>query len=274
MNILFVCTGNTCRSPMAEGYLKDLNLKDVFVKSRGLSVYPSKASDNSVTAMKNVGIDISGHISMQITNADILWADKIFCMSSSHKQILEQVAENKTFVLGDGISDPYGFDLSVYENCRDEIFRAIDKEMADLFIVPMEEKHIDSVVLLEKECFSSPWSKQTLSDAMKVNTKFFVAQKKGTVMGYIGISCVLDEGYVTNVAVFPDYRKRGVATALVNRVLKLKDEIGLSFVSLEVRKSNQNAISLYEKSGFKEEGIRKNFYSSPLEDAIIMTKRF
>ncbi len=274
MNILFVCTGNTCRSPMAEGYLKDLNLNDLFVKSRGLNAFPTTASSNSVTAMKNVGIDISAHISQQITSADILWADKIFCMSAAHKQILEQVVDDKVFVLGDGIPDPYGCDLSVYENCRDAIFEAIDKEIADFFVKPMEEKHIDSVVLLEKECFSSPWSQQTLTQAMKANTKFFVFEKKGTVMGYIGISCVLDEGYVTNVAVFQAHRKKGVATALVKRVLRLRDEIGLSFVSLEVRRSNQNAISLYQKFGFTQEGLRKNFYTSPQEDAIIMTKRF
>lgn len=274
MNILFVCTGNTCRSPMAEGYLKSLNLDNVFVRSRGISVYPSAVSENSMLAMQKVGIDISGHIAQQITNEDILWADKIFCMSASHKQILDSVVSNQVFVLSGGIPDPYGLSLEYYEKCRDEIFSAIDKEMAEYFVMPMSDDDIDSVVLLEKECFSTPWSRQSIVDAMNVNTKFFVFEKNGIVMGYIGISCVLDEGYVTNVAVFKEYRKKGVATALVNRALKLKDEIGLSFVSLEVRQSNENAISLYQKLGFKEEGKRKNFYTSPLEDAIIMTKRF
>ncbi len=274
MNILFVCTGNTCRSPMAEGYLKSLKIDNVFVKSRGLSVYPADVSENSLLAMQKVGIDISSHKAQQITKEDILWADKIFCMSTSHKQVLDSVASDKVFVLSGGIPDPYGFDLEHYENCRNEIFSAIDKEMAEHFVKPMSDAHIDSVVLLEKECFSTPWSRQSIIDAMTVNTKFFVFEKCEKVMGYIGISCVLDEGYVTNVAVFPSCRKKGVATALVKRVLKLRDEIGLSFVSLEVRRSNQNAISLYTKLGFIQEGVRKNFYTSPHEDAIIMTKRF
>ena len=85
---------------------------------------------------------------------------------------------------------------------------------------------------------------------------------------------MLDEGYITNVAVFPQYRKKGVATALIKRVFELAREKKLAFVSLEVRVSNSNAIALYKKAGFKEEGRRKSFYRDPREDALIMTKRF
>ena len=85
---------------------------------------------------------------------------------------------------------------------------------------------------------------------------------------------MLDEGYITNVAVFPQYRKQGVATALIKRVFELAQEKKLAFVSLEVRVSNSAAIALYEKAGFKEEGRRKSFYRDPREDALIMTKRF
>ena len=93
-------------------------------------------------------------------------------------------------------------------------------------------------------------------------------------MGYIGISCIIDEGYITNVAVFPESRKKGVGTALLERVFSLAKDMGLSFVSLEVRESNIPAISLYEKLGFKQEGKRKDFYRDPKEDALILTKRF
>lgn len=274
MNILFVCTGNTCRSPMAEGYLKYCGYENVFVRSRGINAYPVAVSDNACRAMQNVGIDITCHIAKQLTTEDILWADKIYCMSASHKEILDQIATGKASVLGCGIPDPFGSELSNYENCRDRIFHAIDREMTDFTIKPMDESHLDGVVALEQECFSSPWSKQSLTDAMKAGTRFFVSERNGVVLGYIGVSCILDEGYVTNVAVSSKYRKTGIATSLVKRVLNLKDEIGLSFVSLEVRCSNQNAISLYKKFGFTQEGKRRNFYTSPQEDAIIMTKRF
>ena len=90
----------------------------------------------------------------------------------------------------------------------------------------------------------------------------------------MGLSCVLDEGYVTNIAVLPDYRRKGIASALLEQCISAAKQKNLSFVSLEVRKSNLAAIKLYEKFEFKIEGERKNFYECPKEDAYIMTRRF
>ena len=274
MNILFVCTGNTCRSPMAEGYLKSLGLKNVSVKSCGLAADDSPVSENSVKALKEIGIDISGHISKNITAEDLEWADKIICMSHSHKAYLEPYAKEKLSVLGDGISDPFICGLEVYRACRDEITKAIDELFLPFKILPMEREHIKKIALLEEICFSEPWSETTILDAFTKGTKFFVAEKDSKLLGYVGISCILDEGYITNIAVYPEYRKKGVATALLKRIFELAGELNLSFVSLEVRESNFAAISLYEKMGFKKEGVRKNFYRDPQEDANIMTKRF
>lgn len=281
MNILFVCTGNTCRSPMAAGYLTSLKLPGVTVQSRGLVANGAPVSDNSRIACAEKGIDISGHISKQITAEDATWADKIICMSPSHKAALANagVPENKLFVLGSGISDPYGGDIDIYRNCRDEIFAAIDRLASDGFfadfkILPMNERHIAAVAKLEKVCFSEPWSAEGLREAAEHGTEFFVAENAEHLLGYIGIKSVLDEGYITNVAVFPQYRKRGIATALINRVFELSADKKLGFVSLEVRVSNSAAIALYEKLGFKKEGERKNFYRDPRENALIMTKRF
>ena len=84
----------------------------------------------------------------------------------------------------------------------------------------------------------------------------------------------MDEGYITNVAVSQKERRKGIGTALLNRVFSYSKDNNLSFVSLEVRESNREAISLYTALGFKEEGKRKNFYDKPKEDALILTKRF
>lgn len=281
MNILFVCTGNTCRSPMAEGYLRSKELDGITVISRGLASDGSPVSLNSKTAMAEVGIDISGHISRQITDRDVKNADKIICLSPSHRAVLLSagVPQEKLYILGKGISDPFGGDITVYRRCRDEIFAAIDELQKDGFfgnicIVPLELRLVKDIARLEALCFSEPWSEEGILEAYRLGTKFFIAENSKQLMGYIGIKAVIDEGYITNVAVYPQYRGIGVATALINKVFDFAKEKGLSFVSLEVRASNTAAVSLYEKTGFKEEGRRKDFYRLPREDALIMTKRF
>ena len=280
MNVLFVCTGNTCRSPMAEAYLDSKNIDNLCVKSKGISADGSPVSENSVKAMADIGIDISGLVSEQLNTTDLIWADKIVCLSLSHKTVLKMyVSEEKITVLAGGISDPFGGDLEIYTKCRDEIVNAIDSLLEEGFfneisVMAMEREHISQVAEIEKICFSEPWSEETVLDAFEKGTKFFVTTLGSLVVGYVGISCIIDEGYITNIAVLPEYRNRGIATALLNRLFSLASDLDLSFISLEVRESNHNAISLYEKMEFKNEGLRKNFYSNPKENALIMTKRF
>ena len=265
---------------MAEGYLKSLNIDNLSVKSRGLSADGSKVSKNSEKAMAEIGIDIKEHISKQLGICDIAWADKIICMSPSHKTVLDFYAKGeKVFVLGDGIPDPFGADILAYRNCREAIINQIDILNKDGFfseitIVSLQREHIKHIAELEKSCFSSPWSEEMILESFVNGTKFFVATQNGEVLGYVGISCILDEGYITNIAVFEEHRKKGVGTALINRLFSLASDIKLDFISLEVRASNETAISLYTKLGFKQEGRRKNFYTAPTEDALIMTKRF
>lgn len=280
MNILFICTGNTCRSPMAEGYLESKNLPDLKIESRGLSGDGAPVSQNSKNAMAELGIDISFHKSRQLTSFDLGWADKIIYMSPAHKTVLSlYTAENKLFMLGDGIPDPYGGSIEDYRLCRDEIIKAIDALIAENFfseilITAVKREHLESIAELEKVCFSTPWSIDAVMEHYSAGTKFFVAVMGEKVLGYIGISTVIDEGYITNVAVFPECRGQGIGKALLHRVFALGRDEGLSFISLEVRPSNSSAIGLYEKLGFKTEGRRKNFYTDPTEDALIMTKRF
>lgn len=281
MNILFVCTGNTCRSPMAEGYLSSKNMPWITVISRGIFADGSPVSRNTAEVMKEVGTDISSHISRLLTKDDTEWADKIICMSNSHLEQLKAggVPLKKLIVLGGGISDPFGGSTDVYRKCRDEIFACIDRLFEDGFfsdfkISPINQSHIAAVAKLESVCFSEPWSADGILDSYKHGTRFFIAENGNHIMGYIGIKPVADEGYITNVAVFPKYRRMGVATALLGKVFSFARENGLCFVSLEVRKSNNAAVQLYKNNGFICEGVRRDFYRSPKEDALIMTKRF
>lgn len=279
MNIIFVCTGNTCRSPMAEYYLKSKNLSGVNIISRGFGCC-EPANNNSIAVMSEVGIDIKNHISNRITPDEAQNADVIICMTESHKQLLTASGHNKNniYVLSGGIPDPFGCDIDTYRKCRDTIFAGIDKLISDGFFNTIEidiatADDIPAIANIEKQSFSTPWSENAIYESMQSNTSFYIARIDNTITGYMGISKVAGEGYVTNVATLPKYRRTGVGKALLQYVINAcKDE--LEFISLEVRVSNLAAISLYEKFGFSEVGKRKNFYTHPNEDALIMTKYF
>lgn len=142
-------------------------------------------------------------------------------------------------------------------------------------IEKMTSGHLDDVYIIETECFSHPWSRQSLEEELDNETSLFlVAKEENEVIGYIGMSIVIDEGYIFNVAVRESYRNKGVATALINELVTYGKKNNLSFITLEVRKSNLPAISLYSKFGFLKAGERKDYYSNPKENAILMTKYF
>lgn len=141
-------------------------------------------------------------------------------------------------------------------------------------IADVRLEHIDEIELLEKQCFSVPWSRQALISQLPDDMHFFIAafNDSGRVLGYIGMMYVLDEGYISNVAVSPECRRLGIADKLIESLIKRANEKNLSFVTLEVRESNLPAIELYRKNGFSDVGMRKNYYNKPTENAILMTK--
>ena len=142
----------------------------------------------------------------------------------------------------------------------------------DLTVEKMTSSHIEELAKLEKACFSSPWSEDGLKSELNNNfARFFVAFSGGEIAGYIGSHNILGEVYITNVAVFPEFRRRGVGRLLVEFLVGEMKSEKADFVTLEVRKSNLNAISLYEKCGFQKVGERKDFYEKPREDGILMT---
>ncbi len=140
-------------------------------------------------------------------------------------------------------------------------------------IEKMTSGQLDDVYIIETECFSHPWSKQSLEEELNNETSLFlVAKEENEVIGYIGMSIVIDEGYIFNVAVRESYRNKGVATALINELVTYGKKNNFSFITLEVRESNLPAISLYSKFGFIKAGERKDYYSNPKENAILLTK--
>lgn len=136
------------------------------------------------------------------------------------------------------------------------------------------KEHTEALADLEKLCFSHPWSKKALDDAVdQQSAYFFTAMSGDSILGYGGMHSTIDEFYIDNIAVFRHRRNQGVGTAIVQALIDEAKKRDGKFISLEVRVSNK-AVSLYERLGFKEEGRRKNFYSDPTEDALILTKRF
>ncbi len=123
---------------------------------------------------------------------------------------------------------------------------------------------------LDKLCFSVPWSEKSFAEeSQNPIATYFVAREDGQVIGYGGFWTTIGEAQITNIAVHPNFRKKGVASKILEEILE--SAACESFV-LEVRKSNTAAISLYEKYGFLQVGERKNFYHSPVENAIIMIR--
>ena len=142
-------------------------------------------------------------------------------------------------------------------------------------IETMNSFHVDQIAQLEKLCFSDPWSVNSIASELDNKLAFWlVATEEDRVAGYIGSQTVMDETDMMNVAVHPDYRRKGIAEALVNALVENLQKMGSHCLTLEVRASNVPAIALYEKLGFSEIGRRKNYYRNPREDALILRKEW
>ena len=143
-------------------------------------------------------------------------------------------------------------------------------------IVPMAECHIPALAELERACFSAPWSEASLREELENPLAHFrVAEDEdGTVLGYVGVHFLADEGFITNVAVVPEARRRGVARALLMDLTAYSVANKDYRITLEVRVSNHPAIRLYESLGYVRDGVRPGFYSHPKEDAAIYSLYF
>ena len=147
------------------------------------------------------------------------------------------------------------------------------KQKSEYLITPLKEEHVKDMAEIEKLCFSEPWSEETIRDELNTPlSRYFVCCNNGRVLGYIGTRILLDQCDITNIAVHPDARRGGIATLLLEELERTVRPMGVEVLYLEVREGNTPARSFYEKSRFVPVGRRKNYYSLPTEDAILMTK--
>ena len=139
----------------------------------------------------------------------------------------------------------------------------------------MQQEHIDAIAALEQTCFSEPWSAAALAEELdNPHAVFCVAVEGECVLGYVGMHHLVDEGFITNVAVSPAARRRGVARALLAHLAAYGTAHSLYRITLEVRVGNTPARTLYESEGYRLDGIRPKFYSHPAEDAAIYSLYF
>ena len=144
-----------------------------------------------------------------------------------------------------------------------------------MIIEKMNSSHVSQIAQLEKICFSDPWSENSIASELGNKLAFWLVATEGEkVAGYIGSQTVMAETDMMNVAVHPDFRRQGIAEALVNGLVEHLKGMGSHCLTLEVRASNAPAIALYEKLGFSEIGRRRNYYRNPREDALILRKEW
>ena len=146
--------------------------------------------------------------------------------------------------------------------------------MSEIIVRKMQPEDLLQVCEIEKDNFSLPWSEKSFLESMERNdTLFLVALNGEEVAGYLGCYCVAGEGEITNVAVKSSYRRQGIGGKLLETLYEEAKALHTQEFFLEVRESNEAAIGLYSRQGFVKEGVRKNFYEQPVENAVIMLKR-
>lgn len=141
--------------------------------------------------------------------------------------------------------------------------------------VLMNEKHLEQIAEIEKQCFSDPWSLRSISSELhNPLSLWIVAEDHDTVAGYVGSQSVLGEADMMNLAVSESYRRQGIGKGLVEALINRLGEKNTHVLLLEVRASNEPAINLYHTLGFVQIGRRPNYYVHPKEDALIMRKEW
>ena len=146
--------------------------------------------------------------------------------------------------------------------------------MSQILVRKMQPKDLPKVCEIEKDNFSLQWSEKSFLESMeRDDTIFLTALVDEEVAGYVGCYCIAGEGEITNVAVKDTYRRMGIGGKLLEELYKEAELLECREFLLEVRESNEAAIGLYTRQGFVKEGIRKNFYEQPVENAVIMWKR-
>lgn len=289
--ILFVCTGNTCRSPMAAALVNAQHDPEYYAESAGIDAFWGDGiSLGALDALKFIGTPIdsrnpySDHHSHKITEEDVKNASLVVGITAMHAEILRQLFpahRDKITSFAQDISDPSGGDTTTYLLS----IAAIRNEIAFLFNEYFPQNNgiqlasvQDATTLwkIENASFSTPWSLESFLLGMKNPTNHTIILKEdGNIIGFAVYSVLFEDAELYDIAVDPAHRKKGIGDKLLQAVLRDCFERGAETIRLEVRESNLPARKLYEKHGFLyEKNVRKNYYQNPTEDALLMYLTF
>ena len=262
--------------------------KDVCCKSAGIyAENGSKASKNAILALKELGIDLSKHRSRNILKINLNDYDIIAVMNKDHLKALVSIGldSNRVYILNKesgGVEDPFGGDLKIYRKTRDDLLYSFDdfykfiKKMKILKTAKIDlarECDLENIYEVERESYGDPWSRNSiLSEILNKNSYFVVLKQKSTLLGYACMKVNLDSAEIFKVTTKPSFRNMGIAGLLLENLVDFAKKKEVKNILLEVRESNLLAIELYKNFGFEKIFVRKNFYSSPLEDALTMQK--
>ena len=282
-NILFVCTGNTCRSPMAAAMINALHHPQYYAESAGLDAFPQDGmSHGALEALRFVGtpVDVRNpypeHRSRKIKEEYMEKATLVVGMTATHAEMLRRIFpsyKEKIISFPKDISDPYGKDITTYLTAMVAIRHGISLLVPDCDgVLPASSLDIPMLCQIENKSFSTPWSRESFLLGMENPTNHTIVMKeKGSITGFAVYSVLFEDAELYDIAVDPAHRSKGIGEKLLQAVLQDCFERGAQTIRLEVRESNHPARRLYEKYGFVyDKAIRKNYYQNPTEDALLM----